>query len=480
MSLASQDLIVIAAVINKASLRTFDQQLLPSNRGFVAVRHLDLSSLSDSMATFASDVRSTLALRFPLTAAGDPFARPGDNATLIGVVNALSYIQPLAVPDSVRSAGTDGLSQAMHQHVIGPLGAISALLPELRIAPKRMYSANPECSAPVTIITLICHAGGNATATQRLLSDAAKTGADALREELVALVSNQPQQSQQQQRPLRMTVLDITAPSQAPLPIQAARPTAHRSVSNNWQIRDRHTVQLQEKVADLILASNVRSVLRRRYRVRTTPLVPLPMSTAQLQAGLRVWLDKFLRLGPVARVAAWWRGPTSATRRTSGSGSSGSQSQQQLVRSNQPTSSRPDASQSSIRNAPPAPATSAAAGTTSRGTGPYSHSSGTPSQLELGTPSGLDTGSSGGESSNDEAYILRSAPSSADGEDDNRWRQGSPWLGPQGTLSSSRASSSAATEHPAASDDLSQSQTSGQDSPALGASWVRLGDSQQR
>ena len=87
--LASQDLIVIAAVTNSAALRTYDQQLLPSSRGYVAVRHLDLACMPESISSFAAEVHSTLALRFPLKAAGDPFARPGDNATLIGIVNAL-------------------------------------------------------------------------------------------------------------------------------------------------------------------------------------------------------------------------------------------------------------------------------------------------------------------------------------------------------------------------------------------------------
>ncbi|KDN44111.1 hypothetical protein K437DRAFT_263305 [Tilletiaria anomala UBC 951] len=565
MALASQGLIVIASVSNPASLRSFDSQLLPSSRGYVAVRHFEPTAMPDSITSFASEVHSTLALRFPLTAAGDPFARPGDNVTLIGIVNALSFISfpaPGTVPASITSdrgssAGAMALSRAMDQHVVGPLAAISALLPEVRIAQKRMYSANPECVSPVTIISLVAKVGSGTSATHRMVSQAALAGADALRGEITG-------SSAVQSRPVRMTVLEIELLSPPPVhpfaaaggttfgPTSPVRPSVQRSISasigggsssSTWQTKDAHTVRLQNRVVDLVLAADCGRALKKRYVVRA------PTSLAAWRALAHSYVPTFVH----ARFCrAWEAAPVvwvrtliaqhgaRRSRRSRRSGSSdtcggSNASSQQLVRSHASvsasdsraggSSSVPVALQQRLRTvqqeALPTPGGTSATPASST----PSHAGG-----ELEAPScssgdelqgSSDGGGSGGgyglrarqrdgererdsdENGNDsEGFVLHSAPSSsADGEEDARWSAaGSPWFGPQPHSSSSSrllqpagagafrssgpseiSSSSAAiyVSNGNSNSSVEHGSASGANSGVLGGSWVRLGDSQE-
>lgn len=466
INLTSQGLIVIAAVSSATSLKTFDNHLLPSSRGYVAVRHFDLASLPGSVDSVVAEVKSALSLRFPLNALGDPFARPGDGAILIGILNVLSYVPATESggPDAAAAPARAGahLQQALSAHVTAPISVISALLPELRVGAPRLLAQSPEYLTPLTVLTLVDQGASDAEngSIARLVTESATSAASALRESIPDATGSQSSAAGHVSRTLRFTVLSVP-----PVPVKAT--TARR---------DAVSARVASTVADLVLASEPHHPLPPVTGVPLpTPsvgivLVPLQRILLQtyrtlfslLPPAATEWLETLYHavsnLSYKAKVSL--PGAVGHRRRPHGSHDGPRRTLTSATVTKRERDQAPERSVYSLRGSTPRP--------------PQSTSGGS---AELDAPSSLETGSSA-----DDDDVLRSAPSSAFDEEESR-AEHSPWLGGHtapsndSTLASSVHTGSASWGQgstPAASQ---QWGSPGSEGPSLDQSWVQLSGS---
>ncbi|SNX81626.1 uncharacterized protein MEPE_00331 [Melanopsichium pennsylvanicum] len=166
---SSQGFVVLASVSSSAALTQFENLILPSSRGYAKALIFDVDDPSGSLQPFVRALSAALSLRYPLTSAGDPYARPGENISITGVVNALSFVAPEEDPSLSRSmsASTSASSLAvpisklapspsselLDRHVVASLCVLGALIPVLRQLPNRAEDTAE--MDPATIVTLV-------------------------------------------------------------------------------------------------------------------------------------------------------------------------------------------------------------------------------------------------------------------------------------------------------------------------------------
>ncbi|GAK62359.1 uncharacterized protein PAN0_001c0559 [Moesziomyces antarcticus] len=166
---SSQGFVVLASVSSSAALAQFENLIPPSSRGYVKALIFDVAEPSSTLQPFVRALSAALSLRYPLTSAGDPYARPGENISIAGVVNALSFVAPeddlassrsmssststtsLGVPISKLSPSPS--SELLERHVVSSLCVLGALVPMLRALPNRAEDS-PDME-PATIVTLV-------------------------------------------------------------------------------------------------------------------------------------------------------------------------------------------------------------------------------------------------------------------------------------------------------------------------------------
>lgn len=165
---SNQGFIVLASVSSAAALAQFENLIPPSSRGYVKALVYDVSDPAGSLQPYIRALNAALSLKYPLTSAGDPYARPGENISIAGVVNALSFVAPeedatLARSMSASGSGTLGLPvvkltpspmvELLDRHVVASLCVLGALMPILRALPNR--ADGTEDMDPATMITLV-------------------------------------------------------------------------------------------------------------------------------------------------------------------------------------------------------------------------------------------------------------------------------------------------------------------------------------
>ncbi|CDU23922.1 uncharacterized protein SPSC_02551 [Sporisorium scitamineum] len=164
---SSQGFVVLASVSSSAALAQFENLIPPSSRGYVKALIYDADDPSGTLQPFVRALSAALSLRYPLTSAGDPYARPGENISIAGVVNALSFVAPEDDPSLSRnlsaSASASSLSvpisklapspssELLGHHVVASLCVLGALIPMLRALPNRAE----EDTEPATVVTLV-------------------------------------------------------------------------------------------------------------------------------------------------------------------------------------------------------------------------------------------------------------------------------------------------------------------------------------
>ncbi|KAL9939801.1 hypothetical protein V8E36_001618 [Tilletia maclaganii] len=157
LATTSQGYIVFPVVSTPQALQSWAALTPPSSRGYIAPLLLDAQHGVDQLR---QDLDALLARRYPLTTAGEPYARPGEHIRLIGVVNTLSWFESSSLsqptelnteePQSSRTSSatstpshsiilepnahtdTSTLSEHLSKHVLSPLAAIETILPILR------------------------------------------------------------------------------------------------------------------------------------------------------------------------------------------------------------------------------------------------------------------------------------------------------------------------------------------------------------
>ncbi|TKY90541.1 hypothetical protein EX895_000539 [Sporisorium graminicola] len=166
---SSQGFVVLASVSSSAALAQFENLIPPSSRGYVKALIFDADDPSGSLQPFVRALSAALSLRYPLTSAGDPYARPGENINIAGVVNALSFVAPeddAALSRSLSaSASASSLSlpiskltpspssELLDRHVVASLCVLGALIPMLRALPNRAEDSQE--TDPATVVTLV-------------------------------------------------------------------------------------------------------------------------------------------------------------------------------------------------------------------------------------------------------------------------------------------------------------------------------------
>lgn len=166
---SSKGFVVLASLSSSAALAQFENLIPPSSRGYIKALIFDVDDPSGSLQPFVRALSAALSLRYPLTSAGDPYARPGENTIVAGIVNALSFVAPEEDPSLSRSmsastsASSLGVpiskltpspsSELLDRHVVASLCVLGALIPMLRALPNRAEDT-PETD-PATVVTLV-------------------------------------------------------------------------------------------------------------------------------------------------------------------------------------------------------------------------------------------------------------------------------------------------------------------------------------
>lgn len=187
--LAAQGYIVLAGVADDESKQTFDAFIPPSSRGYI--KSIVLQSQSpkpEDITFFVRSVAAAKELRWPLTAAGDPYARPGAEIDIVAVINALTYRSSSEIhaakslsssSSSMTSSSTtaslelEPITKEVNERVIVPLTTIKALLPILSHPARSAPADGPSSRSkwPPSLIISVANPASHAdVSTQALLA----------------------------------------------------------------------------------------------------------------------------------------------------------------------------------------------------------------------------------------------------------------------------------------------------------------------
>lgn len=309
--LSTLGFIVIVSVSSQSALAAFNSIIPPSSRGYMKALLFETSDVASSLGKFVRSVDEVLKLRFPLLSAGDPYAAPGDEVTLVATINALSYV---AAPTehnltvgavSSFQSHPEELAEALERHVVASLCALSALQPLLTAAPPRgsykasADSANPSEAMPsaATALTLLSspssHTSLPGAGRESVVAQAVAAGMETLRreaEDRAGRESTLTLPGAASKRTLRVTTVEIDeglpwgysrsnvaaerqgkAEGEGLDASTAAIPTRpsfnRRSSSALWPVRDTSTQLVLSKISTILLGTRPSSRLKSRYRV---------------------------------------------------------------------------------------------------------------------------------------------------------------------------------------------------------------------
>lgn len=193
---------MLASVADDESKQAFDAFVPPSSRGYIKSIVLQPSDpRTEDVTFFVRSVAAAKELRWPLTAAGDPYARPGSEVEIVGIVNALSYknasetgpaskyqsassvsmsssspMASLHTSNAASSLDCEPLAKEMAARVIVPLATIKALLPLLSAPPRP--SSGSVFQPPSVVLSIVNPASSSDVAAHALLAGMKKLDAD--------------------------------------------------------------------------------------------------------------------------------------------------------------------------------------------------------------------------------------------------------------------------------------------------------------
>lgn len=128
---ASRGFIVLASVPTENEKQSFDSFVPPSMRGYIKTIVLpDIETQSEHIANFAQTISTAQQLRWPLTAAGDPYARPGMEISITAIINASSYGSTV-LSENESQFELHTFSNEVQKRVITPLAVMKALLEKI-------------------------------------------------------------------------------------------------------------------------------------------------------------------------------------------------------------------------------------------------------------------------------------------------------------------------------------------------------------
>lgn len=229
LSLAARNLIVLPSVSSDQAKRALEFEVPPPSKGYVKALVLDANDPTSAEDKFVHAVHAALCMRYPLTTAGDPYARPGENVQVIGVVNALSFAPDADVPDALARSTPARLEEALRTHVVTPLSTINRLMALLTALPNRVQ--RPEEQTPALVLSLVSlpdvQVAQPLHGAAPIIAQSVRAGISTLRREsdqqYLAQRTNHPlawtwlgTSRQTQQRPLRWTLVEVDATRSAP------------------------------------------------------------------------------------------------------------------------------------------------------------------------------------------------------------------------------------------------------------------------
>ncbi|PKI82583.1 hypothetical protein MVES_003420 [Malassezia vespertilionis] len=264
LHLASLDLIVLASVASEAAQRTLAASVSDEARGYVKSILFDPREPGASEDAFVHGVHAALSLRYPLSTAGDPYARPGESVQVLGLVNAQSYAPDAAAfPAAFEQWTPADLETALRVHVVYPLSVMNRLCALLAALPNRV--ASQEEAVPVLMLTLLSMPALDVALPMHgatsILAQAVHAGVDTLRREtdvqLIARRTNQPllrrwTSPRPELRRIQWTVMELSA-SQLRTFAQGTAPvfqkTAALLFSRGMPVWPRYTIVASSRLA---------------------------------------------------------------------------------------------------------------------------------------------------------------------------------------------------------------------------------------
>lgn len=302
LHLSSLGFIVIASVSSHAALSTFNSIIPPSSRGYIKALLFETSDVAGSLSKFVRSLDEVLKLRFPLLSAGDPYAAPGDEVSLVGVVNMMSYVAQEAVTSSPISASSfqinpAELAEAMERHVVASLCAITALQPLLTTAPRSFVvdaNGRKEVLPPAsTVITLLSspssHTSLPGAGKESVIAQATAAGIETIRREADDRAGKEKNTTSSSvyagaaKRQVRVTTLEVDEGlpwgyalmadhddrDKTPTASGFGRPGVNRRTSSGsqWSQRDVPAQVVLSRLSSLLLTPHPHARLKARYRV---------------------------------------------------------------------------------------------------------------------------------------------------------------------------------------------------------------------
>lgn len=248
LSLASRDLIVLASVQSESAKRALEFEVPPPSRGYV--KALVLTPGAED--AFARAVHAALCMRFPLTTGGDPYARPGENVEVLGVVNALSFA-PDAHSAALAQRSPSELERALTTHVVTPLTALERLVPLITAPPNRTRAL--DAAVVVSLVSLpATRAAQPGHGAASIVAQAVRAGLATLRRE--AELDHGPGSARSAEgrapRTLRWTTVEVDAAhSAAFLP----QPATQQLVRAGQRVSAHVPRDVLDRVASLLFAA---------------------------------------------------------------------------------------------------------------------------------------------------------------------------------------------------------------------------------
>lgn len=244
--LASRNLIVLVSVNNEQAKRALEFEVPPPSRGYVKALVLHAGAEDQ----FVRAVHAALCMRFPLTTGGDPYARPGENVQVIGVVNAASFaVDTGAHPLAQQSP--QAIERTLTTHVVTPLTTVSRLVPLLAAPPNRASTQ----ADPALIVSLVASPASRVTqplqGAASIVAQSVDAGLATIRREseVQALARDAPAHPV---RPLRWTRVDVDAGNSAAF---QPPPATQQLVRHGQRSAPPHAPRaVLEKVASLLFA----------------------------------------------------------------------------------------------------------------------------------------------------------------------------------------------------------------------------------
>ncbi|PWN28980.1 hypothetical protein BDZ90DRAFT_230979 [Jaminaea rosea] len=316
LHMSSLGFVVIASVGSHSAVAAFNSIVPPSSRGYIKALQFETSDVAGSLPKFVRAVDEVLRLRFPLLSAGDPYAAPGDEVNLVGILNAISYTPPaldaptLAGSSSQPSFQTNHaeLADSLEKLVASPLCAISSLLPLLKSPTERNSSKSSREAAAThpstTILSFlsspVAHTSLPGAGVESVVSQAVVAGMEVIRREAdeKALRLSTPSVPFIIRRSVRISTVEIDEgrpwgsaalpESESTTSSAAGRPGMPRKLSNasSWQARDAATQMVLAKVSSLLLTTDASARLRSSYRIY------LPNAERHYAGQIFLWLNR--------------------------------------------------------------------------------------------------------------------------------------------------------------------------------------------